>query len=71
VGKRAAIFGPIMFVTIAFLNRGAALATQLLITVQMLVLFMPFSYLVDRMMYRRSLRQGGGSAKRRPSRRRS
>jgi hypothetical protein len=71
VGKRAAIFGPIMFVTIAFLDRQAGLATQLLITGQMLVLFMPFSYLVDRMMYRRSLRQGGGSAKSPPSRRRS
>jgi hypothetical protein len=37
----------------------------------MLVLFVPFSYLVDRMMYRRSLRQTLASGKTPPSRRRS
>lgn len=70
--KRAAIFGPIMFVTIALLDRSAGVASQLLITFQMLVLFVPFSYLVDRMMYRRFLRQTGAAAPgRRPPRGRS
>jgi hypothetical protein len=56
VGKRALIFGPFMFITIALLNRGAGLGSQLFITGQMMLLFIPFSYLMDRMLYRRHLR---------------
>ena len=65
VGKRALIFAPIMFVTVSLLDRGLGVAGQVLVTLQMLVLFVPFSYLVDRMMYRRSLRDGAAPAARR------
>jgi hypothetical protein len=57
VGKRALIFGPFMFLTIALLERGAGIGTQLLITSQMLILFVPFSYVMDRVLYRRYLKQ--------------
>ena len=60
--KRAAIFGPLMFVTVALLDRRIGIEGQLLITVQMLLLFVPFKYLVDRMMYRRAQRQRTGTA---------
>jgi hypothetical protein len=60
--KRAAIFGPLMFVTVALLDRRIGIEGQLLITIQMLLLFVPFSYLVDRMMYRRAQRQAEGTA---------
>jgi hypothetical protein len=63
VFKRAALFGPLMFVTVALLDRKLGVAGQLLITLQMLVLFVPFSYLVDRMMYRRAQRLVGAPAR--------
>ncbi|MDQ3874418.1 MAG: hypothetical protein M3322_02545 [Actinomycetota bacterium] len=60
VAKRTLIFAPIMFVTIALLDRKLSLAGQLLVTLQLLVLFVPFSYLMDRLLYRRYVRQTGG-----------
>lgn len=57
VAKRAAIFAPFMAVTLYLLGgRSWAVLVQ---TVWLLLLFIPFSYLVDRMMYRRYLRQTG------------
>jgi hypothetical protein len=69
IGKRALIFGPFMFLTIMLLERNAGLATQLFITSQMMLLFIPFSYLMDRMLYRRFLRQAGGPGTESPRRR--
>lgn len=57
--KRTAIFVPIMFVAIYMLERDIGITAQLLVTAQMLLIFVPFSYLMDRMMYRRHLRQTG------------
>jgi hypothetical protein len=59
VVKRTAIFIPIMFLAIYMLERDIGLAAQVLVTGQMLIIFIPFSYLMDRMMYRRYLRQTG------------
>lgn len=57
VAKRGAIFAPFMAVTLYLLGgRSWAVLVQ---TVWLLLLFIPFSYLVDRMMYRRYLRQTG------------
>ena len=67
--KRTAIFVPIMFLAIWMLERGIGLTAQLLVTAQMLVIFVPFSYLMDRMMYRRYLRQTGAEPPAKPSRR--
>jgi hypothetical protein len=50
--KRAAIFAPLMYVFITLTDRGANPAYVLLITLQLMLLFVPFSYLMDRLTYR-------------------
>jgi len=57
--KRGAIFAPFMLLAITLLGRGLSWPARILETVWLLVLFVPFSYLIDRMMYRRYLRQIG------------
>jgi hypothetical protein len=59
VAKRGLIFAPFMLLAIALLGRGLTWPARILETVWLLVLFVPFSYLIDRMMYRRYLRQIG------------
>jgi hypothetical protein len=60
VGKRASIFAPFMFVTLYLLGGSKhGLAPVVIQTVWLLLLFVPFSYLIDRMMYRRYLKQTG------------
>ena len=68
VGKRALFFTPIMFLTVMFLGQELTLAQQVLQTAYLVVLFVPFSYLLDRLMYRRYSRHteaAGSSPKRR------
>jgi len=52
VAKRAAIFAPLMYVFITLTNRGTNPYYALLITLQLILLFVPFSYLMDRLTYR-------------------
>jgi hypothetical protein len=59
VAKRGLIFAPFMLLAIALLGRGLTWPARILETVWLLVLFVPFSYMIDRMMYRRYLRQIG------------
>jgi hypothetical protein len=60
VAKRGAIFAPFMFITLYLLTGTKnGFAPIVLQTVWLLLLFIPFSYLIDRMMYRRYLRQTG------------
>ena len=59
VGKRGLIFAPFMLLAIALLGRGLTWPARILETIWLLVLFVPFSYMIDRMMYRRYLRQIG------------
>jgi hypothetical protein len=59
VSKRALIFAPFMLLAITLLGRGLSWPARILETLWLLVLFIPFSYLIDRMMYRRYLRQIG------------
>src|SRR5436190_15270542 len=60
VAKRGSIFAPFMFVTLYLLGGTKhGLAPVVIQTVWLLLLFVPFSYLIDRMMYRRYLRQTG------------
>jgi hypothetical protein len=66
--KRAGLFAPLMFAFIYLLDRDIGLAAVLLVTAQMLVIFLPLSYLMDRMLYRRSQRQAEASQ---PQRRRT
>jgi hypothetical protein len=57
--KRGAIFAPFMLLAITLLGRGLTWPARILETLWLLALFIPFSYLIDRMMYRRYLRQIG------------
>lgn len=52
VFKRAAIFAPIMYVFIALTNRDSSVGVNVLIALQLLVIFLPFSYLMDTLTYR-------------------
>jgi hypothetical protein len=50
--KRALIFAPIFLATVMLLNRGLTFAGAVLNTAFLLAVFVPFSYLIDRVMYR-------------------
>ena len=50
--RRAAIFAPLMYVFIVLTNRSTPPVTAIFITLQLIVIFVPFSYLMDRFTYR-------------------
>lgn len=52
VGKRALIFGPLMLITIRLLERGEPWAASVFRTVFLLLVFLPFSYVMDSFLYR-------------------
>jgi hypothetical protein len=60
VRKRALIIGPLMFIFVTFLSKNLTVAGRIIQTVVMLALFLPFSYLMDRTLYRAYLRRTGG-----------
>ena len=59
VGRRALIFAPLMFLTIRLLERKEPIGASLVRTVVLLALFLPFSYVMDSMLYRSHLRRTG------------
>jgi hypothetical protein len=59
VARRAVIFGPLMFITIRLLERGEPFAASLFRTVFLLLIFLPFSYAMDAVMYRTYQRRMG------------
>jgi hypothetical protein len=61
VGKRALIFGPLMFITIRLLERGEPIAASLFRTIFLLLIFLPFSYVMDAVMYRTYQRRIGAN----------
>jgi hypothetical protein len=64
VGKRAAIFAPVMFIVVWILRpKGASPASVVVQTCVLLGFFLPFSYLMDSLMYRTYLRRTGQSGK--------
>ena len=69
VGRRALIFAPIMFITVALLGKHMTRAQQVMQTVILLVFFLPFSYLMDTLIWR-SYRKRMGLADDQPARRR-
>jgi hypothetical protein len=62
VGRRALLFAPLMFITIRLLEQEEPLVQSLLRTIFLLLLFLPFSYVMDSVLYRsyvrRTTRQG-------------
>ena len=65
--KRSAIFAPIMFLVVSFLSKKLTVEQKVLQTAMLLAFFVPFSYLMDVVMYRSYLKRTGqatGSKKR-------
>jgi hypothetical protein len=50
--KRALIFAPIMLVTVMLLSGDQTLAQQVFQTLLLVVIFIPFSYFLDRLFWR-------------------
>jgi hypothetical protein len=64
VGRRALIFAPLMFITIRLLERSEPLVASVLRTIFLLLVFLPFSYLMDTFLYRSYQRRSQQSPKR-------
>jgi len=62
VGRRALIFAPLMFITIRLLERGEPLAASVFRTVFLLLVFLPFSYVMDSFLYRSYQRRTQGKS---------
>jgi len=52
VAKRGLLFAPLMFITFSLLGKNESFAIHVSRTVFLLVLFLPFSYVMDSMIYR-------------------
>ena len=61
VGKRALIFAPLMFLTVSFLSKNVSVAQRAYQTLFLLAFFLPFSYLMDSLMYRSYMRRTGAA----------
>jgi hypothetical protein len=70
VGKRGLIFAPFMFLTLLLLDQGRSYDLLAINTVVLLGFFLPFSYVLDTLMYRVYLKRTGQQAARGASRRR-
>ena len=57
VGRRALLFAPLMFITIRLLGRDQTIFGSLIETVFLLLLFVPFSYVMDSVLYRSFVRR--------------
>jgi len=68
VGKRALFIAPVMFILINLMGKGIPVAQRIYETVLLLAIFLPFSYLMDSLMYRSYLKRTGAAPP--PSRRR-
>jgi hypothetical protein len=68
VGKRALFLGPVMFILINLVGHQLSVVQRVYQTVILLALFLPFSYLMDSMLYRSYLKRTGAAPP--PSRRR-
>jgi hypothetical protein len=70
VAKRGLVFAPFMFVTLLLLDRNQSYDLLAINTAVLLAFFLPFSYVLDTLMYRVYVKRAGGQAVRRPPRRR-
>jgi len=63
VARRGAIFAPLMFVVVYYLQKGShrSFAAALYQTAILMLFFVPFSYLMDRAMYRTYLKRTGAA----------
>ena len=70
VAKRGLIFAPFMFITLLLLDRDQSYDLLAVNAAVLLAFFLPFSYVLDTVMYRVYVKRGGGQAGRTTSRRR-
>lgn len=70
VGKRGLIFAPFMFVTLLLLDRGQSYDLLAINAAVLLAFFLPFSYVLDTLMYRVYVKRAGGQTARGAPRRR-
>jgi hypothetical protein len=61
VGKRGLFFGPVMFLLLHLIGKNLSLAQQIYETVVLLLVFLPFSYIMDSLMYRSYLKRTGAA----------
>ena len=61
VGKRALFLGPVMFILINLVAKNLSVVQRVYQTVILLALFLPFSYLMDSMLYRSYLKRTGAA----------
>ena len=64
VGRRAVIFAPLMFITIRLLEQSEPIVASVGRTAFLLLIFLPFSYVMDAVLYRSYQRRIGGGQKR-------
>jgi hypothetical protein len=62
VGKRAAIFLPLMFVAVSVLDKKLSVEAHALQTAFLLAFFLPFSYVMDTIAYRMYQKRTGRTA---------
>lgn len=70
VAKRGLIFAPFMFLTLLLLDQDRSYDLLAINTVVLLAFFLPFSYVLDTLMYRVYVRRTGAQDARGASRRR-
>ena len=70
VGRRALIFGPLIFVAFSVLNKNQSVLGRLAVAAAYTAFFIPFMYLMDRQLYRSYLRRTGQQAPRSAGRKR-
>jgi hypothetical protein len=59
VGRRALVFGPLIFVTFSVIESGQPVLARLGVAAAYTAFFVPFMYLMDRALYRSYLRRTG------------
>ena len=57
--RRAALFLPLFFIVFSLVNKSMPVATRVLSSVAYSALFVPLTYMMDRMAYRTYLRRSG------------
>ena len=61
VGKRALIFGPVMFLLVSFVSSELTLTERIVQAAMLIAFFLPFSYFMDSLMYRMFMRRSAGA----------
>jgi hypothetical protein len=64
VAKRGLIFAPLMFLTVTFLSGDLTVAQRVVNTAFLLAFFLPFSFLMDTLMYRMARKRAAAPKKR-------